>query len=246
MKTIKTWLTTMAVLLCSITVSAEKVEIDGIWYNLDAEAKVAEVTNSGGTVYSASFINIPATVTYAGMKYNVTSIGEAAFVNCSGLSSITIPESVTSIETYAFKLCGFTSIAIPESVTSIGDGAFSYCSSLSSIIISQNSKLTSIGQDAFDSTPWYGNQPNGVIYVGRVLYEYKGFMSANTSIEIREGTVSISPSAFSGCSGLISITIPESITSIQGGAFRGCNNLTSITIPEGVTSIENLAFADCI
>ena len=79
----------------------------------------------------------------------VTSIGNSAFSNCRSLTSITIPNSVTSIEDYAFENCSLTNITIPDSVTSIGNYAFSHCSSLTSITIPDS--VTSIGTSAFDS-----------------------------------------------------------------------------------------------
>ena len=158
----------------------------------------------------------------------VTSIRYRSFHGCSNLIEITLPENVTSIGAQAFEGCSsLTAINIPEGVTSIGYYAFYDCSSLTAITIPEG--VTSIGSYAFYNTAWYNNQPDGVIYIGKVLYNYKGTMPENTTIEVKEGTVSISPSAFYNCSSLTSITIPESVTSIEYNAFDGCYALTAIT-----------------
>ena len=175
---------------------------------------------------------------------SVTSIGDRAFLNCTGLTSVTIGNNVTSIGDSAFSDCtGLTSIIIPNSVTSIGRSAFSGCSGLTSVTIGNS--VTSIGNSAFDNTAWYNNQPNGLVYAGKVAYKYKGTMPSNTSIVLKEGTLSIGLSAFVDCTGLTSITIPDSVTNIGGSAFQGCTGLTSITIPDSVTSIGNSAFYNC-
>ena len=133
---------------------------------------------------------------------------------------------------------------IENGVTSIGRSAFYYCTGLTSITIPES--VTSIGGLAFYGTPWLNNQSDGLIYIGKVCYGYKGKMPENTTIIIKEGTTSIGGSAFESCTGLTSITIPESVTSIGERAFSGCTGLTSITIPESVTSIGNSAFSRCI
>ena len=129
----------------------------------------------------------------------------AAFDGCSGLTSLTIPSSVTSIGEYAFNGCsGLTSLTIPSSVTSIGESAFYGCSGLTSLTIP--SSVTSIGESAF-----YG-------------------CSGLTSFTIPSSVTSIGELAFFGCSGLTSFTIPSSVTSIGWGAFCGCSGLTSIYV----------------
>ena len=175
---------------------------------------------------------------------SVTSIGYRTFEDCSGLTSITFPDSVTSIGSSAFCDCtSLTSITIPDSVTTIGACAFYNCSGLTSITIPDS--VTNIGGSAFGGTAWYNNQPSGLVYVGKVAYKYKGAMPSNTSIVIKDGTIGIADSAFSGCTGLTSITIPDSVTSIGELAFEDCTGLTSITIPDSVTSIGNCAFSGC-
>ena len=143
-----------------------------------------------------------------------------AFYNCTGLTSVTIGNSVTSIGEYAFYGCtGLTSVTIPNSVTSIGDWAFYKCTGLTSVTI--GSGVTSIGSYAF-----YG-------------------CTGLTSVTIPNSVTSIGRGAFDGCTGLTSITIPNSVTSIGDDAFRGCTGLTSITISDSVTSIGDDAFRGC-
>ena len=176
---------------------------------------------------------------------NLMSYGRELYINGKKVEGeLVIPKGVTSLEYGAFYNCtGLTSVIIPDSVTSIGGSVFEWCHNLTSITIGNS--VTSIGYSAFYGTAWYNNQPDGLVYAGKVAYDYKGTMPSNTSIVLKEGTLGIGDYAFSGCNGLTSVTIGNSVTSIGDSAFYRCSGLTNITIPDSVTSIGDLAFYDC-
>jgi len=163
----------------------------------------------------------------------VTSIGDYAFDGCSSLTSVTIPDSVTSIGDYAFYFCSsLTSVNIPDSVTSIGVGAFNLCSSLTSIEVS----VSNCNYSSQDGVLFNKNKTTLVCYPAG---------KASTSYVIPNGVTCIDDLAFGLCSRLTSIIIPDSVTSIGLGAFYKCESLTSITIPDGVTIIGDSAFYIC-
>ena len=243
MKTTKKTLTfafILAALLCLLVLSASAYDgtqygNTGIYYEISDD----KVTITGAKS-NIEIADIPGSIN----GYPVTCIGNRAFYNCTGLTNITIPNSVTSIGSGAFGGCtGLTNMTIPDSVTSIGFGAFY-------------------------GTAWYNSQSDGDVYAGKVYYKYKGTMPSNTSITIKNGTKGIADSAFSRCDGLTNITIPDGVTSIGddafyyctgltnvtignsvksigGWAFYGCTGLTNIIIPDSVTSIGNSAFYNC-
>ena len=160
------------------------------------------------------------------------------------IKCVKICSGITRIGENTFYRCtNLTNIAIPDSVTSIGADAFYDCSNLESITIPNS--VMSIEENAFCHTPWYNNQSDGLVYAGKVLYKYKGYMPDNTDIIIPEGIISISSCAFENCSNLTNITIPDSVTSIGYGTFEDCTSLTSITIPDGVTIIGECEFNGC-
>lgn len=128
MKKLKSWLVAIAVLLCSTVANAYSFEVSGIYYDITNPSlqTVSVVSESwNGNSYSGKVV-VPATVNYNGVEYAVTSIGYRAFVDCSSLTSVTLPSSVISIGEYAFLNCSsLTRITLPASVTSIGNDAFS-------------------------------------------------------------------------------------------------------------------------
>ena len=174
-----------------------------------------------------------------GTKY----IADNVFHNCSGLTSIEIPNSVTSIGNYAFDDCtGLKSVRMGNGITSIGERAFYNCSGLTSIEIPNS--VTRIGGYAFYDC---SGLVSVVIPNGLTSIEYSAFRGCTSlgSIEIPNSVTSIGGHAFYGCSGLVSVVIPNSVTSIEYYAFSGCSGLTDLTIGNGVASIGGYAFEGC-
>ncbi len=203
----------------------------------------------------------------------ITKIGHRAFYNCTSLTSVTIPNSVTSIGgESAFEDCELlTSVTIPDSVTEIGEWAFCRCSSLTSVTIPDS--VTSIGSDAFGECTSLTTItiPNSVTSIGEAAFYA---CSSLTSVTIPDSVTSIGEVAFGECTslkafygkyasednrclivdgilnsfapaGLTEYTIPDSVTSIGDWAFGECTSLTSATIPNSVTSIGSYAFSSC-
>ncbi len=174
---------------------------------------------------------------------SVISIEREAFYNCRSLTNITIPNSVTSIRDQAFYICiSLTSVTIGNSVTSIGSSAFLGCISLTSITIPNS--VTSIGSSVFSNCSKLTSVTigNSVTSIGSSVFSA---CSKLTSVTIGNSVTSIGSSAFSGCTLLTSVTIGNSVTSIGSLAFKDCASLTSITIGNSVTSIGSSAFRDC-
>lgn len=222
------------------------------------EVEVASLTDHAGL----TSITIPSSVTHDGTTYRVTSIGNRAFEDCTGLTSIVVEGGNTVydsrsncnaiIETSTNTLIqGCKTTIIPNSVTSIEESAFSGCTGLASITIPNS--VTSIGYFAFDGCTGLTSVtiPNSVTSIGyRAFSNCSGLMSivvdgnkvydsrnnCNAIIETSTNTL------IQGCKTTI---IPNSVTSIGDDAFEGCTGLTSITIPNSVTSIGYGAFSGC-
>ena len=176
---------------------------------LDEDAKTVEVDSPSQSI-SGNLV-IPSIVSDGTGEYTVTTIGRNAFSDCTGLTKVTIGDSVTEIGIGAFEGCsGLTSVDIPNSVTEIDYNAFSGCTALTEVTIGNS--VTTISQRMFNGCSSLTSVviPNSVTYIG---YE-----------------------AFNGCSSLTSIVIPNSVTSISSKAFANCSSLKKSAYP---SSIDN-------
>ena len=219
-------------------------------FEVNSDGKTVTLTSFDKDLAETTDIVIPATVSQNesgqwtdGNTYIVTDIfsptssSDGVFFY-SGITSIELPSSLTSIGNGAFSYCGeLTSITLPSSLTSIGGSAFWYCRGLTSITLP--SSLTSIGRSAFSGCT--NLQPSatdqGVKYLGNsdnsYLVLWDGMGITTSSYTINEKCKIICDDAFDRCSGLTSITFPSSLTSIGSSAFSDCSGLESIIVEEG-------------
>ena len=218
----RTTLLLLLMMLTSLSVWAnETFTVDDLTYMVVSESsETVNVWKYSGTMPANYNMVIPASVTNPNNStlYTVIGIESGVFMNKTNL----------------------TSVSIPASMTRIGQQAFEGCTNLETVSIPEANGVTDVGGDAFSGTKWLNDQPNGVVYVGKVAYLGK---NVSGEISINDGTVSISEEAFLNCTGLTSVTIPNGVTDIGSSAFFGCTNLTSITIPNSVTFIQDRAFS---
>ena len=233
----------MFVVMMFMTASSAMAEvIDGLRYRLDADTKTATLMPKAGG-YSGDIV-VPEKVKGSdGVDYPVVAFEDGSFSGCSGLTSVSIPSSVTSLGTECFKNCsGLTSITISSSVTSLGDNCFEDSSGLTSVEIP--SSVTSFGNSCFSSCRSLASItiPSSVTSLGDGCFQYcRGL----TSITIPSSVTSLGDFCFDHCSGLTSITIPSSVTSLGKYCFWYCSGLTSISIPSSVTSLGVFCFDHC-
>ena len=216
------------------TAMGDLSEDNNVFYNAGKDGNGIKVTIGKNVTKIPAYLFYPCSSPYSPKITSIefeeesvcNSIEESVFYNCTSLTSITIPNSVTSIGGSAFYNCtSLIGVTLENSVTSIGDGAFSGCNSLV--------------YNEYDNGYYLGNENNPYL----VLVEAKD--TSITSCTIHENTRFIHSSAFSGCTSLTSVTIGNGVTSIGYAAFYKCTSLTSITIPNSVTSIGSSAFSRC-
>ena len=253
-------------LMClAIMANAEAVSVGGLTYWVNNAKTEAGVNPAPSGVTYSGIIDIPNSISYGDGTIPVTSINDGAFSSTNNLTKVTIPSSVTSIGSNAFKNSSIAVIIIGENVTTIGSNAFNGASNLTEISIP--AKVTSIGGSAFQgctglTTAIFASPAAmcGITFDGNTsnpLYYAKHLYFLDSEEEVKNLTIpstisSIPAYAFQNCSCLISITIEEEevendlkgVTTIGEYAFTNCSGLISISIPSTVKEIGKNAFSN--
>ena len=196
--------------------ATSSINIDGIYYEITSDSDV-QVIGFSRELHPKTLI-IPSSIVVNDINYNVTSIREK------------------------FTGDSLTSVIIPNSVTSIGKEAFKDCATLTNVTIGNS--VTKIGERAFYNTGWYNNQADGILYLDNYCLGYKGTKPSGF-LTLKANTRVIADNAFSRCPNITNVILPNSITYIGNYAFNACKGITTATIGNSVTQIGEYAFSGC-
>lgn len=230
--------------------------LNGIYYKLDAGEAMVVSKDSGHNSYAGDVV-IPDHITVDGKSLAVTAVGDGAFMNCTGLTSVTIPSTVKTIGRQAFRNCsGLSRVVIPDHVTVIGEQAFAHCVSLEQVTIPAS--LSAVDFDAFegcegmqavdisDVAAWcavnFSNSNSNPLFFARhLLLDGKEV----TRLVIPSNAAAVGRAAFINCTSLRELVVEEGVQSLERMSFCYCDNLTSVTLPSTLTTLARSAFYEC-
>ena len=197
-------------------------EVDLFEYQLKTNIKIVYLSNSVETIKDGAFDNChDLRVIYFSKNGNLKEIWPRAFSNCTKLTAVHLPDSVTSVGDGAFAMCsGITTVQLPNTLTKIGKSAFSGCTKITSVILPNS--LTKIGDCAFDSC-------------------FK-----ITTLHLPDTLAEIGESAFENCSKITTLHLPDTMACIGKYAFSNCSKITTLHLPNSLTVIGESAFSNCL
>lgn len=257
-------LLTVIALFIFVSSKGSIFEVDGMWYTITSNKTVCLVLESTSSGSGASFIIrkayegdivIPEIVTYGGVEYTVTSVGDGTFKESPKLTSVSIPATVTELGEAPFSACGklhTISVAPENPAYSIVDGLL-YDKSVTTLLACPGTKtgdiiipstVTKIAKGAFHGCASITSVdiPQTVNSVGACAFNG---CKKLTGIILPEGVPCVGDSMFYSCTSMTSVILPQSITSIGVNAFYNCNLLKSVTLPDAVEVINERAFNQC-
>ena len=229
--------------LLPMLASAYDVEVNGIYYNLDATNLTAEVTDAGHIGSYNGQVTIPETVEFQGATYAVTSIAKGAFTFGQSLTSVTLGNSITTIGASAFAYCyQLESVRLSDNLIDLGANAFLLCKKLKSIVIPDG--VTEIKTSTFGECD---NLSTAVLPKNLKRIEWNAFYSCKslTKLEIPQSVEYIGSSAFSICESLKSISFPEGLQKLSNSVCMGCSSMETVSIPSTITYIDDTVFDLC-
>lgn len=218
----------------------EEFHLDGIHYKWSNNR--LSVSQCSHCQYVGDIV-VPDTITYLGGNYVVKRIENGAFSNRTGISTVYLGDSISTMGSSVFEGCtSLNEVHLPTNLTSIGDRLFYQCSNLTSVVIPSN--VTTIGSQVF----YECNNLTSVTIPDKVtVIGTQAFYGCNSlySVVIPDNVTTVGALAFFGCSGLKTVSIGRNITEIGSSTFLGCSSLSSIVIPSKVITISNNAFYGC-
>ena len=247
-------------MLLPMVASADVVEIDGVWYNINKEDYSAVVTYNPSYIRYKGDVVIPETVNYEGSNYTVNAIGEKAFSYCNELKSIKIPPTITFIGKNAFDECFYIKSVYLSDIAAwcgvkheeVADlwSPFLYCGAdlylngevIGDLVIPEGVESICEGAFAGCKSIKTVTLPSSMNYVSEDVF--RNCYNIETVV-LPESITKICRDAFECCYSLSSINLPQEITSIEAGAFSNCSSLKTVSIPNGITTIESLVFYGC-
>ena len=232
---------------------------ENLVWSFDTDSGTLSLTGSGEMydyyLMAPPWCQFQESIQALALPEGLTSIGESAFVHCSGLNAVSLPASLKTIGAYAFTKCGDLTVPdFPESLAEIGEYAFYDNNHLGEIRLP--STLSCIGQNAFEAcgaTAFHVAEGNsafssdacGVLFNGDKTELLYYPVCREGAYEIPASVRIIGNNAFEFCDGLTEIRFPDGLTRLGAGAFCACSGLTRLDLPETLTEIDSFAFSNC-